>query len=87
VSIGSNSVIGQSALLIPHVIEGSRLAHYPIVIGDPVTIGASAAVLSDVVIGDDSIVATGAVVGKGTRIAPGEVWGGIPARRIRESKG
>ena len=83
VEIGANSVVGQSALIVPHVIEGSRLAHYPIRIGDNVTIGASAVVLSGVTVGDGAIVSTGAVVPKGTVIGPGEVWGGVPARRIR----
>ncbi len=83
VEIGSNSVVGQSALLVPHVIEGNKLAHYPIRIGNNVTVGANSAVLSDVVIGDGAIVATGAVVPKGTRVGPGETWGGVPAKRIR----
>ncbi|MDP2835274.1 MAG: DapH/DapD/GlmU-related protein [Pseudomonadota bacterium] len=83
VSIGHDSVVGQGALLIPHVIEGDRLAHYPIRIGDHVTIGANAAVLSDVEIGDHAIVATGAVVKKGSRIGAHEVWGGVPARCIK----
>ena len=82
VEIGSNCIVGQFALLVPHVIEGSRLAHYPIRIGDNVTIGAHAVVLSDVTIGDNAIVATGAIVRKGTRIAEGEVWGGVPARAL-----
>jgi|SRR6185312_13647858 len=79
VEIGSNCIVGQFALLVPHIIEGARLAHYPIRIGDNVTIGAHAVVLSGVTIGDNAIVATGAVVKKGTRIGPGEVWGGVPA--------
>lgn len=83
VTIGHDSVVGQSALLIPHVIEGSRLAHYPIRIGDHVTIGANAVVLPDVEIGDYAIVATGSVVKKGSRIAPHEIWGGVPARLIQ----
>jgi len=36
-----------------------------------------------VTIGDDAIVSSGAVVTKGTRIPAGEVWGGVPARRLR----
>jgi hypothetical protein len=85
VEIGDNSVIGQNALLVPHVIEGSKLAHYPIRIGNKVTIGANSVVLSDVVIGDNAIVATGAIVTKGTRIGAGEVWCGTPARLLRKS--
>jgi acetyltransferase-like isoleucine patch superfamily enzyme len=83
IEIGNNSIIGQYALLIPHVIEGDKLAHYPIRIGHNVTIGAHASVLSDVVIGDNSIVATGAVVKKGTHIGAGEIWGGVPAQRLK----
>lgn len=82
VEIGDNSVVGQSALLVPHVIEGSKLAHYAIRIGNNVTIGAHAVVLADVVIGDNAIVATGSIVTKGTRIGIGEIWGGMPARPL-----
>ena len=82
VEIGSNSIVGQYALLVPHVIEGKKLAHYPIVMGNNVTIGAGATVLSGVTIGDGAIVSTGAVVKKGSNIGPGEIWGGVPAKRI-----
>lgn len=82
VTMGDNSIIGNGALLIPHVIEGSRLAHYPITIGSNVTVGARSVVLSDVEIGDGATVAIGAVVKKGSRIPAGEVWGGVPAKRI-----
>lgn len=82
IEIGENSVVGQYAILVPHVIEGRKLAHYPIRIGNGVTIGAHASVLSDVIIGDNAIVATGAVVTKGTRIGAGEIWGGVPARKL-----
>lgn len=82
VEIGRDSVVGQSALIIPHVIEGNRLGHYPIRMGNNVTIGAGAIVLSDVEMGDNAIVAAGAVVSKGSRIAAGETWGGVPARCI-----
>ena len=83
VSIGANSVVGETALLVPHVIEGAALGHYPIVIGDNVTVGAHAVVLSSVTIGNNAIVAANSLVTKGTRIADGEVWGGSPARRLR----
>ena len=83
IDLGSNTLIGQGAMLIPHVIEGPRLAHHPIRIGSNVTIGANAVILADVRIEDEAIVAIGAVVPKGSRIGRGEVWGGIPARRLR----
>lgn len=84
IRIGRDCIVGQSSLLIPHVIEGQRLAHYTIRIGDNVTIGAQAVVLAGVSIGDHAIVAIGAVVPKGTIIGVGEVWGGMPARKLSD---
>ena len=81
--IGANSIIGHDAVLFSHAIEGKRFSLNPIRIGDNVTIGAKAIVMSDVVIGDDAIVSAGAVVTKGSRIGEGEVWGGVPARPLR----
>ncbi|MCO6434436.1 DapH/DapD/GlmU-related protein [Nitrosomonas nitrosa] len=83
VRIGSDSVIGESALLVPHIIEGTRLAHYPIQIGSNVTIGAHAVVLAGTIIDDNAIVSAGAVVTKNTRIGPGEIWGGMPAKLLK----
>lgn len=88
VRIGHDTLVGQTTLLVPHVIEGRRLAHYPIRIGSNVTIGAHAVIMSGVTIGDGAIVATGAVVAKGTRIGDRETWGGVPAHLIlREALG
>jgi hypothetical protein len=86
VQVGRNTILGQSSLVIPHVIEGDRLAHYPVHIGDNVTVGAHAVILCDVVIGNDTMIASGAVVGKGTRIGDGEVWAGVPARRVERDR-
>jgi acetyltransferase-like isoleucine patch superfamily enzyme len=83
VRMGKNCIIGQSAQIIPHAIEGERLAMYPILLGDNVTIGANAIVFADVVIGNNAIIAAGAVVSKGTRIRDGEAWGGVPAKRLK----
>ena len=86
VKIGHDTVVGQGALIIPHVIEGTRLAHYSIHIGNNVTIGASAILLAGTVIDDGAIVSAGAVVTKGTHIGPGEVWGGIPAKELQRGR-
>lgn len=80
VTVGSNTLIGLDVAVLPHALEGSRAAHYPIVIGNRVTIGARALIMAGVEIGDGAVVAMNSVVVKHTRIGPGEVWGGIPAR-------
>lgn len=86
VTLGSNTIVGNGALLIPHMLEGTRLAHHPITIGDNVTVGARSVILCDVTIGDGATVAVGAVVTKGSRIGAGETWAGIPACRIDNEK-
>lgn len=81
ISIGANTIVGHGALIIPHAVEGERLAFYPISIGDNVTIGAYATLLGGVTVGDGAIISIGAVVTKGSRVGAGEVWTGMPARR------
>ena len=84
--IGSNTIIGEDALLFSHAIEGRHLSHAFIKIGNNATIGAKSIIMSDVIIGDGSIVAAGSVVLKKTRIGPNEIWGGNPAKLIRAIK-
>jgi hypothetical protein len=80
--IGDNTIIGHAATLYSHAIEGHHFALERIVLGNNVTVGAHAIIMSGVTVGDGAIVSAGAVVKKGTRIAPGEHWGGVPARRL-----
>jgi Carbonic anhydrases/acetyltransferases, isoleucine patch superfamily len=85
--IGNNCIIGHDAVLFSHAIESGRLSLSAIHIGDNVTIGATAVVMSGVTIGDGAIVSAGAVVTKGSRIGNGEVWGGVPAKLLKPAKG
>lgn len=52
-----------------------------VIIGNDVWIGANAVILPGVTIGDGAVVAAGAVVAKD--VAPYEIVGGVPAKRIR----
>jgi len=81
---GDNCIIGHDAVIFAHAIEGSRFSLAAVRLGNDVTIGAHAVVMSGVSIGDGAIVSAGAVVLKGTQIGAGEVWGGVPARRLRK---
>ena len=81
--VGDNCIIGHDAVLICHAVEGDSLSLARVILGDNVTIGAKAVILPGVRVGDGAVVAVGAVVPKDTHIGPGELWGGIPARRMR----
>jgi acetyltransferase-like isoleucine patch superfamily enzyme len=83
IRVGRDVIFGYQATVTAHVMEGGRLAHHAIHIGNRVTIGVNAVILAGVTIGENAIVAAGAVVPKFTRIGPGETWAGIPARCIR----
>lgn len=80
---GANCIIGHDAVLFCHAIEGRHFALSRIRVGNDVTIGASAVVMPGVIIGDGAIVSAGAVVRKDTQIGSGEVWGGVPAERLK----
>lgn len=84
IKIGKNTLIGQHALVVPHVIENDRLAHYPIEIGDNVTIGALSMIMAGTKIGNSSIIGSGSIVTKGTVIGDNEIWGGVPAKLIKK---
>lgn len=81
--IGDNCIVGHDAVLFSHAIEGRRFSLAAIRIGNNVTIGATAVVMSGVTIGDGAIVSAGAVVTKDTHIGSREIWGGIPARLLK----
>ncbi len=82
-SIGNNCIIGHDAVLFSHAIEGKKLSLAAIHIGDNVTIGATAVVMSGVTVGNGAIISAGAIVTKDSAIGDGEVWGGVPAKLLK----
>lgn len=84
VEIGEDVMIGIEALIIPHIGEKDWRYLKKIKIGNRVTIGVRSVVFPGVEIGDNSVVAAGAVVPKDRKIPPNQVWGGIPARKIKD---
>ena len=84
VEIGQGSIVGDTSLLMAHAMDKETVILKRIVLGRNTTVGAHAIVMPGVQIGDNSIVAAGSVVPMDTIIPPGEVWGGMPARKIKE---
>lgn len=70
--IGNNVSIGHNAIVHGCTIE------------DNVLIGMGSIVMDGCVVGQNSIIAAGAVVTQNTRIEPGSVYGGVPAKKIKE---
>jgi len=70
--IGNNVSIGHNA-----IVHGCS-------IDDNVLVGMGAIVMDNVKIGSNVIIAAGAVVLEGTIIEPGCIFGGVPAKKIKE---
>ena len=91
IRIGAGSGIGQYNVLVAanHQIRPGEARFHTgweedrcgIEIGRNVWTGAGCIILPGAVIGDNSIIAAGSVV-TGT-VSPGELWGGVPARKIK----
>lgn len=71
-SIGSNVTIGHNAVVHGCTVHDNSL------------IGMGAIVMNDAVIHSGAIVAAGAVVMEGKEIKPGEIWAGLPAKKVKE---
>ncbi len=72
IDIGDNVSIAHNA-----VIHGAK-------IHNNVLIGIGAVVLDHAEIGENSIIAAGAIVLSGTKVEPGSIYGGNPAKRIKD---
>lgn len=83
VRIGEGTILGEETIVSGHLVEGGRVFFGRVVIGRNVTVGAKSGIMPDVWIGDDAVLTAASIVMMGTRIPPGEVWGGNPARRRR----
>lgn len=84
VQIGNNTILGEDSVVFCHVFENKKKSVAPIKIGNNVVVGANSVIMPGVTIGDNSIVAAGAIVTKFTHIPSGEIWGGVPARKIKD---
>jgi hypothetical protein len=83
VTIGTKVLGGAQSLIIPHIIENERLSHWPITIGNNVTIGAGSIILPGAQIEDDVMIGALAVIPKNAHLKRGDVWAGNPARFVR----
>jgi len=82
IEVGRNVMIGSFAVILGHAVEGDEVFLSPVKIGDGATIGARAFIMPGVEIGAGAIVGACSLVPKNTRIPPGEIWAGAPARKI-----
>lgn len=73
-TIGNNVSIGHNATVHACTIHDGAL------------IGMGSTLLDHCEVGEGAIVAAGALVLSGTKIGAGELWGGVPAKYIKQAK-
>ena len=92
ITIGDNCLVAPFVYIVDsdHGIDRDQLINEQpnikekIVIGNDVWLGTGCKILRGVTIGDGAVIAAGAVVN--TDVAPYEIFGGIPAKKISERK-
>ncbi len=84
--IGDNTVVGGGAIIIGHIVERGVLKLKKVKIGRNVTVGSHSTIMPGCEIGDGAIIGASAVLLKDTKVAPREIWFGIPAEPIRHRK-
>ncbi|MBI2711444.1 MAG: hypothetical protein HYX41_01085 [Bdellovibrio sp.] len=84
IEIGNHVTIGGSATIVGHYGQGGFLVLGPVKIGSDVTIGLRAIILGDVEIGDHAKILPNSVLLPKTRVPAGEIWGGIPAAKLKD---
>jgi acetyltransferase-like isoleucine patch superfamily enzyme len=83
VTVGEGAILGHNSVITPHAITGGRIVLRQVRIGRGATLGVNVIAMAGTDIGDNSVIAAGSVVPPDTKIPPEELWGGIPAKRIK----
>jgi acetyltransferase-like isoleucine patch superfamily enzyme len=85
VTIGEDAVVGFNTTILCHEYMADRYRVGPVVVERRATIGANCTLLPGVVVGEGATVSAMSLVNRD--VPPGELWGGVPARRLRTAEG
>lgn len=78
------SSTGQGTYIGDDVTVGHSAVLHACTIGNMAFIGMQACIMDDAVVEDRAMVAAGALVTPGKRVLSGQLWGGSPARYMRD---
>jgi len=82
--IGERATIGQNSVLTAHAITHDEIVLKPIRVGPGAVVGINCVVMPGVELGDNAVLAPGAVAITDTKIPANELWGGVPARKLKD---
>lgn len=84
IELGDYATIGQNSIIVGHAITHDSIMLKPVKIGRNAVVGINAVVMPGVTLGENAVLAPGAVATINTQIPANELWGGIPARKIKD---
>lgn len=82
-NIGVRVTIGQNSVMTAHAITRDTIIIKRICIGNGAVVGINCVLMPGVELGENAILAPGAVATVDTKIPANELWGGIPARKLK----
>ena len=85
ITIHEDAVVGYRSTILCHEYASDFYRTGPVVIGKRATIGANCTLLPGVIVGDGAVVSAMSLVNRD--IPAGELWGGVPVRKLRDAAG
>jgi len=86
IELGRKVTVGGSVTIVGHYGQGGYLVLAPVKVGDKATLGLRCVIMGGAEIGAEAKILPGSVVLPKTVVPPGEIWGGVPARKIEYSE-
>lgn len=83
IEIQDEVILGLNSSIIAHEMTSGFLKLKQVKLCSRVTVGVNAVIMPGVVIGENSIITPGAIVKSNTMIPPNQIWGGVPAKFIK----
>jgi non-ribosomal peptide synthetase-like protein len=86
ISIDDDVVIGGDAVLMAHSLEGGRMRMRPVRLGKKSMVGGNAKVMPGCVLGEGAVLGASSLMTKGLEIPAHHMWGGVPAKFLKDRK-
>lgn len=87
ITVSDNAILGLNTAILAHAITSGKIILKPVIIKSGATVGVHSVIMPGVCVGENSVVVAGSVVKMDTNIPANELWGGVPAKKIKDIEG